>query len=79
QILEVRGFADRKLRLPDKPLDFSNRRVSILLPLSVTDKKGANDQDSTVIVPNHVVSQIDNPVNVNFDGIVKVHQQGGGG
>jgi chemotaxis protein MotB len=33
QILEVRGFADRKLRMPDKPFDYSNRRVSILLPL----------------------------------------------
>lgn len=33
QILEVRGFADRKLRVPDKPFDYSNRRVSILLPL----------------------------------------------
>jgi chemotaxis protein MotB len=31
QITEVRGFADRKLRVPDKPLDFSNRRVSILM------------------------------------------------
>lgn len=33
QILYVRGFADRKLRMPDKPFDVSNRRVSILLPL----------------------------------------------
>jgi len=33
QILHVRGFADRKLRIPDKPFDVSNRRVSILLPL----------------------------------------------
>ena len=31
QIGQVRGFADRNLRVPDKPLDFSNRRVSILL------------------------------------------------
>ena len=31
QISEVRGFADRKLRVPEKPLDFSNRRVSILM------------------------------------------------
>ena len=31
QIVQVRGFADRNLRVPDKPLDFSNRRVSILL------------------------------------------------
>ncbi|HEY3275499.1 MAG TPA: flagellar motor protein MotB [Syntrophorhabdaceae bacterium] len=32
QIVQVRGFADRKLRVPDKPMDFSNRRVSILVP-----------------------------------------------
>lgn len=31
QVLEVRGFADRKLRVPDKPFDFSNRRVSIVV------------------------------------------------
>jgi len=31
QINQVRGFADRRLRVPDKPLDFSNRRVSILV------------------------------------------------
>jgi chemotaxis protein MotB len=32
QIHEVRGFADRKLRRPENPLDYSNRRVSILVP-----------------------------------------------
>jgi len=31
QVLEVRGFADRKLRRPDDPYDYSNRRVSILV------------------------------------------------
>jgi len=31
QIREVRGFADRKLRLPERPLDYANRRVSILV------------------------------------------------
>jgi chemotaxis protein MotB len=31
QIHQVRGFADRKLKRPDKPLDDSNRRVSILV------------------------------------------------
>lgn len=34
QILEVRGFADRNLKHPDKPLDASNRRVSILVATS---------------------------------------------
>jgi chemotaxis protein MotB len=38
QILEVRGFADRKLKVPDKPLDFSNRRVSILITPSALDQ-----------------------------------------
>ena len=31
-VLEVRGFADRQLRVPDQPLDPSNRRISIFLP-----------------------------------------------
>lgn len=36
QILEVRGFADRNLKHPDKPTDASNRRVSILVATSQT-------------------------------------------
>ncbi len=31
QIREVRGFADRKLKVPSKPFDYANRRVSILV------------------------------------------------
>jgi chemotaxis protein MotB len=31
QIHQVRGFADRKLKRPDNPTDYSNRRVSILV------------------------------------------------
>ncbi len=31
QVLEVRGFADRKLKNPQDPMDASNRRVSIFL------------------------------------------------
>jgi chemotaxis protein MotB len=42
QILQVRGFADRKLRTPDKPLDFSNRRVSILVTPSAESQKSAS-------------------------------------
>jgi len=42
QILQVRGFADRNLRTPDKPFDFSNRRVSILVTPSVESQKGAS-------------------------------------
>jgi chemotaxis protein MotB len=40
QINEVRGFADRNLRMPEKPLDFSNRRVSILMmPMKEAQKE----------------------------------------
>jgi chemotaxis protein MotB len=31
QIAQVRGFADQQLRLPDKPQDPSNRRISIIV------------------------------------------------
>jgi chemotaxis protein MotB len=31
QILQVRGYADEKLRKPDAPLDPSNRRVSLII------------------------------------------------
>jgi chemotaxis protein MotB len=37
QILQVRGFADRNLKHPDKPLDFGNRRVSILVVTDIKD------------------------------------------
>ena len=31
QVVGIKGFADRNLKIPDKPLDFANRRVSILV------------------------------------------------
>ena len=37
RITEVRGYADRRLKVPDKPLDPHNRRISVLLPFVVTD------------------------------------------
>jgi len=37
QILEVRGYADRRLRNPENPYDFSNRRVSILVTPFLND------------------------------------------
>jgi chemotaxis protein MotB len=35
RIQEVRGMADRDLRVPSNPLDPANRRISILLPFTV--------------------------------------------
>jgi chemotaxis protein MotB len=31
QISQVRGFADQRLRLPEKPEDPSNRRISLIV------------------------------------------------
>jgi len=34
QIVGIRGYADRILKHPDKPMDFANRRVAILVAIS---------------------------------------------
>ena len=31
QVMQVRGYADQKLRKPDAPLDPSNRRISLIV------------------------------------------------
>ncbi|MCU0592542.1 MAG: OmpA family protein [Desulfobacterales bacterium] len=41
QITGVNGYADRRLKNPAKPLDFSNRRVTILVAYSVTGATGS--------------------------------------
>jgi chemotaxis protein MotB len=46
RILEVRGMADRQLRVPSNPLDPANRRISILLPFTV--HPGEADPAATV-------------------------------
>ncbi len=40
QMLEVRGYGDRRLRDPAHPYDFSNRRVSILVTPMTSDSSG---------------------------------------
>lgn len=37
QFVEVRGYADTKLKLPDQPTHFGNRRVTVLLPFRSVD------------------------------------------
>jgi chemotaxis protein MotB len=36
QIISVNGYADRRLKNPDKPLDYANRRVTILVAFSTS-------------------------------------------
>lgn len=47
RVAEVRGYADRHLRVPENPLDNSNRRISVLLPFTtapaaVTESGGSS-------------------------------------
>jgi chemotaxis protein MotB len=46
QISQVRGYADQKLRVPDKPLEPSNRRISLIVQYVVKD-----DGDEPVPAP----------------------------
>ena len=43
QVMEVRGYADQKLRKPEAPLDASNRRVSLIVHYLATPE--GKDQD----------------------------------
>jgi chemotaxis protein MotB len=45
QVEQVRGFADRRLRTPDKPFEASNRRVSIIVQY-ITRDIGPGDEGS---------------------------------
>jgi len=47
RIIEVRGMADRNLRVPTRPLDPANRRISILLPFTVMP----GEEDPAVSLP----------------------------
>jgi chemotaxis protein MotB len=46
QVREVRGFADQQLRLPDKPEDPSNRRISIIVQYPHQAEPGEEKADS---------------------------------
>ncbi len=45
QVLQVRGFADQRLRKPDAPLDPSNRRISLIVQYVV--KNSDDDEHSS--------------------------------
>ncbi|ADW70936.1 flagellar motor protein MotB [Granulicella tundricola] len=50
QVSQVRGFADQRLHVPEKPLDASNRRISLVVQnfaLRKPDSKGLTKTDLT--------------------------------
>jgi chemotaxis protein MotB len=50
RVIEVRGMADRELRIPANPLDPRNRRISIFLPF-LSDPSGSSMPTPPDIVP----------------------------
>jgi chemotaxis protein MotB len=52
RIIEVRGMADKHLRVPDNPYDPANRRISILLPFSVLP---GEENPADLVGPNAAV------------------------
>lgn len=52
QVVEVRGFADQHLRLPDKPADPANRRVSIVVQPLMLEVMAAGNRYSQTVATN---------------------------
>lgn len=52
RIVEVRGMADRDLRVPSNPMDPANRRISILLPFTV---KSGEEDPADALTPDAAV------------------------
>jgi chemotaxis protein MotB len=49
QLVEVRGYADKQLKLPDNPLDDRNRRISLLVPFDTPDLTSVEEQVARLI------------------------------
>jgi len=52
RIIEVRGMADKHLRVPKNPLDPANRRISILLPFTVLP---GEEDPGNLVGPNSAI------------------------
>ncbi|HEY6445971.1 MAG TPA: hypothetical protein VIY53_05885, partial [Acidobacteriaceae bacterium] len=53
QISQVRGFADRQLRVPSDPLDPSNRRISVIVHYLTQTSAAAEDSAKASDAEDH--------------------------
>lgn len=64
QVRQVRGFADQDLRLPDKPEDASNRRISIIVeyprPTPMPEPAPGKDAKGNDAKPKEPAAKTDN-------------------
>lgn len=69
QVLDIRGRGDRKLKVPNDPLDARNRRVSILLPYVGAEEKVLGDVEAMPEEQARFSAPINlRPENPNLDG-----------
>ncbi|MFY7921767.1 MAG: flagellar motor protein MotB [Gemmatimonas sp.] len=66
RVVEVRGYADTKPRVPDDRLSPANRRISILLPFTDTPESAPNAQDMAAQKTDSMVSDISTPIKRNY-------------
>jgi chemotaxis protein MotB len=59
QVSQVRGFADQKLHKPDKPLDPSNRRITVIVQYIA--KQPEDDSQEQPLPPAQSHSAADHP------------------
>jgi hypothetical protein len=59
QVSQVRGFADQKLHKPDKPLDPSNRRITVIVQYIA--KQPEHDSQEQPLPPAQSHSAADHP------------------
>ncbi len=62
RIVEVRGLADTKPRVPEDPMAAANRRISILLPFSRVSAGDGNADDLAVNKRDSLISNIAKPM-----------------
>ncbi len=67
QVSQVRGFADRNLKHPDKPLDFANRRVSILVATGIKEP-GSMAPRSPTVAPQKAQVVTQEPSLISHEG-----------
>ncbi len=48
QVIQVRGFADHRLRKPDAPLDPSNRRISLIVRYQTKPEENSDSEEPKV-------------------------------
>jgi chemotaxis protein MotB len=59
QISQVRGFADRQLRVPSDPLDPSNRRISVIVHYLTQTSAAVEDSAKAVDSDDHDAATVE--------------------